>query len=105
MADGPHGPAVNVANGNRAFAENAARVNYGNPGVDWAARTQAAALRECRSLRYTRARKVGIIVPDPDWRYTPDEIDDNNPLTWRFAAYKVRQYTATCEKTVRGPRR
>ena len=81
MADGPHGPAVNVANGNRAFAENAARANYGNPSVDWAARTQAAALRECRSLGYTRARKVGIIVPDPDWRYTPDEIDDNNPLT------------------------
>ena len=91
-------------NGPRSIAEWFARNNY-NQTPDWEGLAHNTALAECRSRGYSRARNAVSIAATEDWRYTPDRSGDNDPQTWLFAAYKIRQYTATCRKTVRGPRR
>ena len=74
------------------------------PAFDWAELAHAEALAHCRSLGYTRAVKAATIVPDPIvWGYTPNRDDD--PGEWTFEAYQIRQWTATCQKTVRRARR
>ena len=101
---GPRGPEVNVSSGSRAYAEQLTRANY-NRTPDWEQLAHATALAECRSRGYTRARNAVSVAATEDWRYTPDRSGDNDPQTWLFAAYKIRQYTATCQKTIRRTRR
>ena len=100
-ARSPNGPTVNVG-GTRSFAEERAQFSFNNnrPSFDWEQRAAAAALAECRSRGYPRARNVASVPSTEGWGYTPDR-QPQNPLGWTFEAYKTRQWTATCEKKVR----
>ena len=74
--------------------------NNSPPSFDWEQRTADAALAECRSRGYPRARNAASVSATEGWDYTPDR-ETSNPMHWIFEAYKTRQYTATCEKKVR----
>ena len=104
----PLGDTVSSSNfgANETGAQAAARALFTNnpPVFDWQQRAHTEALAHCRSLGYTRAVKAVTIVPDPIvWGYTPNRDDD--PGEWTFEAYQIRQWTATCQKTVRRARR
>ena len=108
VVNSPLGGTVSNSNfgANETGAQAAARALFtGNPPVfDWEQLAQTEALAHCRSLGYTRAVKAATIVPDPIvWGYTPNRDDD--PGEWTFEAYQIRQWTATCQKTVRRARR
>jgi len=108
VVNSPLGSTVSSYTGTQANAEAAARVRFNNnppvTAAGWQQLAHTAALAHCRSLGYTRAVKVATIVPDPIvWGYTPNRDDD--PGEWTFEAYQIRQWTATCQKTVRRARR
>ena len=101
---GLNGPTAQAA-GARSAAEQAAQSQYnGNPPpFDWEQFAQTEALRECRSRGYTSARNVASLPSPEGWGYTPDRAGGS--LNWEWEAYKTRQYTATCKKTIRRTRR
>ena len=100
LVRGPNGATTSVV-GTESYAQGWARTNY-TQTPNWDQLTQAEALRECRSRGYTRVRNAAP-ASGFSWRYTPDR-ETSNPLSWTFEAYQVREYTATCQKTVRRTR-
>ena len=105
LVRGPNGGTTSVV-GSESYAQGWARTNYSQT-PDWDQLTQEVALAECRSRGYPRLRNAVSVAPasaaDIQWRYTPDR-ETSNPLSWTFEAYQVREYTATCQKTVRRTR-
>ena len=91
----------------RSTAQQAARNVFGGnpPAIDWEQASQIAALAYCRARGYPRAVNVATIpVPNvysnpAGWGYTEDL--DSRPDYWTFAAYQIRQWTATCVKKER----
>ena len=108
LVESPPGNSLNSFHvTSQAVAERAARTAFSNdpPAIDWEQLVQPIARDYCRSLGYTRAVNAAT-VPFPHdfdrpqgWRYTEDL--DSRANYWTFAAYQIREWTATCEKTKR----
>ena len=108
LVESPPGNSLNSVHiTSRSTAEQAAINVFGSnpPAIDWEQRGQITALAYCRARGYPRAVDVATIpVPNvysnPEgWGYTEDL--DSRPDYWTFAAYQIRQWTATCVKRER----
>ena len=125
---GPVGPEVDIAPPtNETYAQTLARSQFNSSkpaGWDaWPTLVQAAARAECRRRGYPRAVNAAIVpiyydssgnvvdgvtaityshLGTAGWAYTANARTDGG---YKWRAYLIREYTATCEKKVRRTRR
>ena len=128
MVSGPEGPEVDIAPPtNETYAQTLARSQFNGSKPagwdDWPTLVQATAQAECRRRGYPRALNAAIVpiyydssgnvvdgvtaityshLGPAGWAYTANARTDGG---YKWRAYLIREYTATCEKKVRRTRR